>query len=513
MTTTTRTAPIVLVVDDHDAGRFAKARTFRRAGFHVEEASTGRDALDKAAALDPDLVCLDVNLPDMSGLEVCRQLKAAPGVAAQVLQVSATAIGEGDLVAGLAEGADTYLIEPVPPEILVATSRALLRVRRTESALFELAKRERAAREDAERANRSKDEFLATLSHELRTPLNAMSGWLWQLQRRPDDDAIRTRALDAIDRNLKMQARLIDDLLDISRIEKGKIELALRPTDLRPLVIDAVEALRARAGGRSIDLRVPQEPIIVIGDRDRLTQVLGNLLNNALQFTGRDGRVAVTLDADPDWTMLTVQDNGSGIDPAFLPFVFESFRQADSGPTRRSGGLGLGLAIVKRLAELHGGSVSAWSGGPGLGSRFQVRLPRAAEGGAPAGSDGTETRLRDVDVLVVEDDPDARELIRAMLQAADASVTAVATVADALTALEGHRFDIVLSDVAMADRDGLDLMRTVRDLGIRVPAVAITALSTDDDRARTDAAGFDLHLTKPIDQATLVARLAALLGR
>jgi signal transduction histidine kinase len=514
MTTKIRTAPVVLVVDDHDAGRFAKARALRRAGFHVEEAATGAEALELAAAIDPDLVCLDVNLPDMSGLDVCRQLKTRPGVAPQVLQVSATAIGDDDLVAGLDEGADTYLIEPVPAEILIATARALLRVRSTERALFDLAQRERAAREDAERANRSKDEFLATLSHELRTPLNAMSGWMWQLRRRAADDAIRTRALDAIDRNLKLQARLIDDLLDISRIEKGKIELALRPVDLRVLVSDAVEAMRARAGGRVIDLQMPAKAVEIIGDRDRLMQVLGNLLNNAVQFTAANGRIAIELAADGDWATLSVQDDGAGIEPAFLPFVFESFRQADSGPTRRSGGLGLGLAIVKRLAELHGGSVSANSDGRGTGSRFQVRLPRATDASRhPSWAEVPQTRLNDVDVLVIEDDPDARELIRAMLGAADAAVTVVSTVADALTALERRHFDVILSDIAMADRDGLDLMRTVRDLGIKTPAVAITALSTDDDRARTQAAGFNLHLTKPVEQSTLIARIGQLLGK
>jgi CheY-like chemotaxis protein len=243
-------------------------------------------------------------------------------------------------------------------------------------------------------------------------------------------------------------------------------------------------------------------------------QVFGNLLNNAVQFTAANGRIAVQLTSDGEWTTLTVQDDGAGIEPAFLPFVFESFRQADSGPTRRSGGLGLGLAIVKRLTELHGGSVSVRSDGRGTGSRFQVRLPRATgAGGHPSRVEVPQTRLNDVHVLVIEDDPDARELIRAMLGAADAVVTAVSKVGDALTALERRHFDVILSDIAMADRDGLDLMRTVRELGIKTPAVAITAASTDDDRARTQAAGFNLHLTKPVEPSTLIARIGQLLGR
>jgi hypothetical protein len=508
-----QSAAVILVVDDNEAGRFAKANVLRRAGFTVEEAASGAEALARAPELDPDLVLLDVNLPDISGLEVCRQLKARPGVPAQVLQISATAVGDDDHVAGLMHGADTYLIEPVPPEILVATTRALLRVRRTERALMDLAERERSAREDAERANRSKDEFLATLSHELRTPLNAMSGWLWQLRRRPDDEAIRARALDALERNLKMQSRLIDDLLDISRIEKGKIELALLAVDLRPLVADAAEALRARAGGRTVDVRLPPEPVVIVGDRERLMQVLGNLLNNALQFTPPDGRIRATVERRGNFAGLIVTDTGRGIPPEFLPQVFESFQQADRGSSRRSGGLGLGLAIVKRLAELHGGSVEATSAGPGQGSTFAVWLPLATAEQLQAVGDRREPRLEEVSILVVEDDPDARDLIRAMLQAAGASVTGAATAADALSAIEGRRFDVLVSDIAMAERDGLDLMRALRAMGVHVPSVAVTALSSDDDRRRTREAGFDIHLTKPIDQLRLVTDIARLLHR
>jgi CheY-like chemotaxis protein len=243
-------------------------------------------------------------------------------------------------------------------------------------------------------------------------------------------------------------------------------------------------------------------------------QVLGNLLNNALQFTPPEGRISVGVGMIADWAVLTVQDTGSGIEPAFLPFIFESFRQADGGSNRRYGGLGLGLAIVKRLAELHGGSVEAESGGRGAGAIFRVRLPLATpERLQAAGRDPHERRLLNVSILVVEDDLDARELLRAMLQAADATVTVTPSAADALQVFERQRFDVLISDIAMAERDGLDLMRTIRSTGSGIPAIAVTALSTDDDRARTRAAGFDLHLTKPIDQEMLVSRIAILLGR
>ena len=500
---------IVVVVDDHEPGRFAKTSILRRAGFVVHEAATGREALEIAGRFGPDVVVLDVNLPDMSGLDVCRQLKTRPA-AAQILQISATAIEDEDRVAGLSSGADTYLIEPVAPEILVATTRALLRIRRSEQKLAELAESERLARQDAEQANRAKDEFLAILSHELRTPLNAMSGWLWQLKRRPDDETLRERALDGLGRGLQMQARLINDLLDIARIEKGKIDLSMRAVDMRAVISEAVDALRQRAASRQLDVQLPGEPVIARIDRERMGQVFSNLLNNAVQYTPDGGRIVVSLAAKSGEAVLSVTDSGAGIPPEILPHIFEAFRQGDAGPTRHATGLGLGLAIVKRLVALHGGTVEATSGGRGRGATFTVRIPLAADESAVAAETPASSDLTGTSILLVEDDPDARDSMRAMLEAAGATVAPCSTVAEALTRLEHRRFDVLISDIAMPDRDGFDLLRTIREVGNEMPAVAVTAFSSVADRVRTREAGYDAHLAKPVDHHALVRTIAAL---
>ena len=506
------TTAIVIVVDDHEAGRFAKANILRRAGFRVHEAATGTQALELAVSLGPDVVVLDVNLPDVSGLEVCRQLKARPAPP-QILQLSATAVADSDKIAGLTSGADTYLVEPVPADVLVATTRALLRVKRSEQKLAELAERERAARSEAEQANRAKDEFLAVLSHELRTPLNAMSGWLWQLKRRPFDETLRERAIEGLGRGLQTQARLIDDLLDISRIEKGKVELSLQVVDLRGLVGDALEAIRQRAGTRQVEVHLPDEPVPTRLDRERFGQVLANLLNNSVQYTPDSGSICLRVTKDDRDALVSVSDTGAGIPPELLPVIFDAFRQGDAGSTRHAHGLGLGLAIVKRLVALHGGWVEAASSGRGEGATFTVHLPLAHEtGGAPVsraeGADLTGAR-----VLLVEDDPDARDLMRAMLEAGGATVSACASAVEALQRLEQGQFDVLVSDIAMPDRDGLDLLRTVRELGNPIPAVAVTAFSSLADRVRTTEAGYNAHLSKPIDQQALVRTVAALRAR
>jgi signal transduction histidine kinase len=503
----------VVVVDDNEAGRFAKANILRRAGFNVHEAATGREALAAVAALMPDVVVLDVNLPDISGFEVCRQLKARPSPA-QVLQISATAVREQDRIEGLSSGADTYLVEPITPEILIATTRALLRIKRSEQRLAELAEREREARREAEQANRAKDDFLAVLSHELRTPLNAMSGWLWQLKRRPADEALRARAIDGLSRGLRLQARLIDDLLDISRIEKGKIDLSLHTVDLRVAVNDAAESIRQRAGPRQLELQIPDEPVPALVDLERFGQVLGNLLNNAVQYTPEDGRIDVRLWCEHGQAFISVSDSGAGIPSDLLPVIFDAFRQGEAGSTRHTKGLGLGLAIVKRLAVLHGGDVEACSAGRDLGSTFTVRLPLAPADASAAGVQPSgDGALNGTRVLLVEDDPDARDLMRAMLEAAGASVAPCSSAAEALARLDQAPFDALVSDIAMPDTDGLDLMRTMRELGFHLPAVAVTAFSSEGDRDKTSAAGYQAHLSKPIDQQALVGTIAGLIAR
>jgi PAS domain S-box-containing protein len=492
---------MILNVDDYPPGLYSRSRILRQAGFEVREALTGRDALQLAATERPDLVLLDVNLPDMSGPEVCRRLKADPATSSVlVMHLSASSVRDSDRVRGLELGADGYLVEPVEPDELIASIHALLRVRRAEErvrqavhewqttfdalhdgvclldrdgrmvrcnrtasrllgktaeeligslcddviaaafadaerALFsrmletarrestelavgsrwievitdpvvdatgalsgavvilsdvtarkqaelehaDLLRRERAARDEAEAAIRAMDDFLAMLSHELRTPLNAMMGWLRVLRLTGDlDEADRVRALETIERNAEAQARLIEDLLDVSRIIAGTLRLDIGPVDLTAVVADTLNLVRPLAQAKGIVLEsafVPETRIS--GDESRLRQVVANLLSNAIKFTASGGRVAVSLERRDARVQISVQDTGMGIATDFLPHVFDRLRQAGSTTTRGQGGLGLSLAIVRHLVELHGGAVRADSPGPGRGAIFTVTLPVA----------------------------------------------------------------------------------------------------------------------------------------
>jgi signal transduction histidine kinase len=414
----------LLVVDDNDAGRFAKAQTLRRAGFDIVEASTGAEALSAAERIRPDLVVLDVNLPDISGFDVTRRLRAldAPPPALQILQISSTALAPADRVRGLEQGADVYLVEPVEPEVLVATVRSLLRVRRAETAMSAALERERRARALAEEAGKLREEFIATLSHELRTPLNASMGWIWQLRHTKLGEAAYGRALDSLERNARMQAQLINDLLDVSRVSKGKLHLQMRCLDLRTVIEDVAESIAEPTRGKALDLRLDLESICVAGDAARLQQIVTNLMTNAVQFTPPDGRVTVALRADAGDAVLTVDDSGAGIDPSFLPFVFDQFRQGEGGLTRKHGGLGLGLTVVQQLVELHGGSVTVTSPGSGQGSRFTVRLPR--EKASACGRRMQEAPLILYNVRVRLDLPNLAdaESLRAVLESSGALV-------------------------------------------------------------------------------------------
>jgi PAS domain S-box-containing protein len=403
--------------------------------------------------------------------------------------------------------------------------------RRAEEHRARLLAGEQAARAEAEAANRAKDEFLATLSHELRTPLNAMLGWAQLLRTGRLDAAAVRRAVDVIERNTKMQAQLIEDLLDVSRIITGKLNLALRPVSLAAVIDAALDAVRGAAEAKDIELRTIGATAVppIEGDADRLQQVVWNLLSNAIKFTPRGGRVDVTLEAREATVVLRVQDTGKGIPAHFLPFIFDRFRQADSTSTRAHGGLGLGLAIVRHLVALHGGTVQARSDGENRGTTFSVELPilgAAAEEGAVPRPVGTLTASGDGDglpaldgtqVLVVDDEPDARDVLVALFAQCGAVVAAVGSAADALRAVADHRPDVLVSDVAMPGVDGYDLIREVRALpperGGRVPAVALTAYARSEDRDRALAAGFHAHVPKPVEPARLARLVARLAGR
>jgi PAS domain S-box-containing protein len=403
---------------------------------------------------------------------------------------------------------------------------------------------ERAARAEAERASRMKDEFLATLSHELRTPLNAILGWAQILRGAPAAADDVAEGLDVIERNARAQTRIIDDLLDMSRIISGKVRLDVRRIDLWPVVLAAVETVRHAAGAKGVRLDVAAVgaggAAVVTGDPQRLQQVFWNLLSNAVKFSPGGSTVRVRLARADGRAEVSVADAGEGIRPDFLPFVFDRFRQADASTTRRHGGLGLGLSIVKQLAELHGGTVRATSAGPGQGATFTLTLPLAATGTAPPGggaaagptapagapppaeaepvfATAAALDLTGVVAVVVDDEPDARELVRRLLADRGARVVTAASAGEALDALRRVRPHVLVSDIAMPGEDGYALIRRVRALpaadGGQTPALALTAYARAEDRMRAVVAGFQHHVPKPVEPAELVTMVASLAGR
>ena len=637
----------LLNVDDYAPGLYARSRALRQAGFTVLEASTGAEALRLAAEYKPALVLLDVNMPDMSGLEVCRRIKSDPETSAVlVLHVSATATTGADRLQALEYGADTYLIEPVETEELIATVRALLRLRAAETALRErerqlqaildhtpvvlfmkdasgryllanreyeqltgrsvadlkgrldvelfdrtaartlgaheqevmeirqatefeaplglgppdrvyhqikfpvydsaqqpyavctiatditqrkradleyqaLLAREQDARRDAENANRTKDDFLATLSHELRTPIAAILGWAQVLTTVQRDEATLHRALESIERNARQQVQLIDDLLDLSRIIAGKLRLDLRVVDLGPVLTAAIETARPAAQAKEIQIASYLETGtgIVMGDPGRLQQVFWNLLSNAVKFTPRGGRVEVRLERVASRVQVQVSDNGAGIPKEMISAIFDRFRQADNTTTRTHGGLGLGLAIVRNLVELQGGTVSAASPGVGEGATFTVTLPVVPiriikpEAAADQLRPYEGPRCDGIRVLIVDDEADGRELVARFLQAAGAAVQTAGSAAEALATLERETFDVVVSDLAMPGEDGLALVGAVRARGIRTPLVALTAHAGAQMRVRALMAGFSTYIAKPVEPAELTAVIVQQSGR
>ena len=403
--------------------------------------------------------------------------------------------------------------------------------RRGEAERAALLVREQEARAEAERASRTKDEFIATVSHELRTPLNAVLGWARLLRTGRLDAGSTVRAMEAIERSAMTQAQIVDDLLDVARIVRGRLKLDVREVDLSVAVEAAADTVgpAANAKGIALDLQLEPGAGLVRGDPGRLQQVVWNLLANAIKFTPPGGRVEVRLCRLPDRVRLQVQDDGTGIDPGFLPHVFERFRQADSSPTRAHGGLGIGLAIVRHLVEAHGGSVAAASAGRNQGACLTVDLPlpidlprqEARQTGrswprlAPGLTD--DQILSGLHVLVVDDDDDTLEAVRHLLEQVGARVSTAATAADAFQALGVEPPDVLLSDIGMPGEDGISLIRRIRgldpDQGGRVPAAALTAYTQPSDRERALGAGFQAFLAKPVDPLELAETVARLGGR
>jgi PAS domain S-box-containing protein len=652
------TAERILVVDGDEAKRHAISRILEGIGFQTFEAQDGRSAIEQSRT-EPDLVILDVQLPDMDGFEVCRTLKGDPLTAhIPVLHISDTSVASNDRVLGLDSGADAYLSDATNPGELTATVRALLRVRKAEEAVrdserryrtlaealpqliwmcgrdgrclyvskqwtdytgqpdeaflgvnwitavhpddqartlelwhaavagagnydveyrlrradgefrwfktrgvpvhdasgktvrwfgtctdihdqklaeverIELLEREKSAREQAETANRLKDEFLATLSHELRTPLMAILGWTELLQSLDIDGEEVARGLETIERNARAQAQLIDDLLDVSRIISGKLRLDVQTLNLAEVIHAAIESVRTAAKAKEIDLQDSLDPTAsrISGDSGRLQQVVWNLLLNAIKFTPAGGCVTVTLERIDGQVEIRVADTGQGIDPAFLPHVFDRFRQADASSRRSIGGLGLGLAIVRHLVELHGGSVAADSAGSSQGSTFTVRLPLVAVSKTPApdepigdqglirpSGDFQLPHLDGIRVLVVDDEADARDLLNRALTRCGASVIQASSADEGVQLFQQSAPDVLISDIGMPGRDGFDFIRQIRELensaNRTVPAVALTAFARAEDRKRALHAGFQLHIAKHVIPSELLTIVASLAGR
>lgn len=644
----------ILVVDDHPTTRYSTARTLRAAGFATEEAATGTLALLRATQ-GMSAVVLDVHLPDIDGLEVCRRLRADDRTAhLPVIHLSATYVEDRDKVQGLNAGADAYLVHPAEPAVLVATLQALIRARSAEDRLGrsesrfraiytqipngmalldnqgyleevnpalanmlgrsaaeligsavealaplasteqarmlaaqamalaqqsgqswhaefallhadgqevplawslsplgpgepvvavaidisarlaleqarqEVLEREQAARAMAERHSRTKDDFVAVLSHELRTPLNAISGWVHILQKHGHRPELMAKALDAIARSVTAQSRIIGDILDVSRVNAGKLRLHREWNDPVTLARSAIDGLHEDIAAREIHVEFSETDAAMrpaFLDATRFQQVVWNLTSNAIKFSPIGGRIEVALDRQGDVLTLRVQDHGKGIPAGFLPHLFDRFTQSDAPDNRHHGGLGLGLSIVKRLSELHGGSVQAFSAGEGLGATLLVDLEVGIEdatangeqldgGVALATSPSAVPSLKGRDVLVVEDSPDAAEMLSVVLHEAGARVRVAGDYHAALLALQHSWPSLVVSDIGLPRRDGYELMREFRRLerergNSRSRCVALSAFTREQDRERALEAGFDLHLAKPLDAQALLAALGS----
>jgi signal transduction histidine kinase/ActR/RegA family two-component response regulator len=404
-------------------------------------------------------------------------------------------------------------------------SKYITELQHSEEARGQLLLRAERARSEAEAANRIKDEFLATLSHELRTPLTSLLGWSSVLREARRDEKVLNQGLEAIDRNARVQAQLIDDLLDVSRIVSGKLNLEVRPLDITSVTRAAINVVRPAADAKGISLDYWAEPGLgaISADSARLHQIIWNLLSNAVKFTPNGGKICIRVEQDGADARVTVKDTGQGIEPEFLPRVFDRFLQADSSTTRSFGGLGLGLAIVRHLVELHGGTVSAQSEGLNKGATFSATFPLLAERAEPftmphSEPHGMENHSLDgLRVLLVDDEAEAREILSTVMTRTGAEVTACHSASEALATLLEWKPDVILSDIAMPDEDGYSFIGKVRSLprekGGETPAAALSAYARDIDRRQALAAGYQMHIAKPIAATQLVTMVARLAGR
>lgn len=489
----------ILNVDDDAAGRYAKSRILKRAGYQVIEAGTGADALRLVKETQPQLVLLDVKLPDINGLDVCRTLKNDPDTKhIMVLQISASYTTTPDRVLGLTSGADTYLTEPVDVTELLATVQALLRLYRREE-------ENRRLLAQLREADRQKDEFLATLAHELRNPLHPIRGAVELLRLKQDLDPELRLSRDVIDQQVSHLARLVDDLLDVARITRDKLELQKQKLSLTDILNSAVEASRTflQSHGHQASVALPPGTVQLEGDLVRLTQVFVNLLNNAAKYTPEGGKIWVSASVDGERVNVSLKDSGIGIASDELPRLFEKFYQVDSSLERSGSGLGLGLSLTRRLVELHGGTMEARSEGLGKGSEFVVSLPILPQSATAQASEQPGSALNEDTghwrILIVDDGPRTREMYSMLLRKRGHEVEAAPDGRTGIEAVERFRPDVVLLDVGMPGLNGFDTCTRIRELpaGKEIVCIAVTGWAQDEIQQRVDESGFDGILVKP----------------
>jgi signal transduction histidine kinase len=514
----------LLVVDDEESLRITTAAIFEKEGYIVDVASSGDEAIELLGIEDYDLVLTDLHMEGGDGLSVLNRIRQNAPLTISVVLTGFASVESA--IAALQEGAYDYLIKPCDIESMKHTIRRGVEHRRLMLAeqkaradlrQLNLDLEQRIEERTAElihlngelvEANRAKDVFLATLSHELRTPLTPVVGWIKLLRSGTLDEKSVLQALDAIERNAWLQSRLIDDLLDTSRIATGKLHFEPKATDFNVTVKAAVDTVRTLAAARNIELKMSLWPasLIVMGEPVRLQQIAWNLVSNAIKFTDPGGKVTVATKLNGKQAHLEVFDTGVGIEPEFLPHVFDRFRQADGSTSRRHGGLGLGLAIADALAKLHGGRLEAQSDGVGYGATFIFQLDLALTVRMPSEPVDTKRHsLEGLDVLIVEDSPDTLNLLSTMFRREGASVTTAESASEALTRAVDKRPHIIVSDIGMPEVDGYQLLEQLRILpGLGdVPAIAISGYASEEDRERALAAGYLALVPKPIDADVL----------
>src|SRR5882762_197744 len=519
----------ILIVDDLAEKLLIYSSLLEDIDAEIVEARSATEALKRVLEGAFAVILLDVNMPDIDGLETATLIRGhRNGRHTPIIFITSYA-DEIQTARGYALGAVDYILSPIVAPVLRTKVQVFVDLYRAHAALArsnqELETRVKERTAELEQLSRLKDEFLATMSHELRTPLNAIFGWVTLLRTRRLDEPTQERALETIERNARAQKRLIEDLLDVSRIVTGKVALEIMPVDPRRVVEAALETMApaAQAKGITVVPLLDTGVATVRGDFARLQQIVCNLLSNAIKFTPSGGKVDVCLAHRNGEAEISVSDSGQGIKPEFLPLVFDRFRQEDGSISRRHGGLGLGLAIVRHLVELHAGSVEAFSAGEGKGSRFVVRLPTrlgAARGGTAeevVASPTTSSMLAGVRLLVVDDEPGARELIANVLQGYGAEVCLAESGQAALTKLFEQRSHVLVADLGMPGMDGYALIEQVRaldpDFGGRTPAIAVTGYASPLDRLRALQAGYQNHVAKPVEPHELAIVIASLTGR